>query len=90
MSAQHHERGGEFLHRTLPQLNGLGVLNRGLLATREPDLAIELEGEGLFARMLQHEMDHLDGLVFIDRLSPLKRSLYLRKLKKQVRAERSP
>ena len=50
--------------------------------------AIELEGEGLFARMLQHEIDHLDGLVFIDRLSPLKRSLYLRKQKKQARAER--
>lgn len=48
---------------------------------------IRLEGEGLFARMLQHEMDHLDGLVFIDRLSPLKRGLYLKKLKKQARTD---
>ncbi len=49
---------------------------------------IRLEGEGLFARMLQHEMDHLDGLLFIDRLSPLKRGLYLKKLKKQARTPR--
>jgi peptide deformylase len=35
---------------------------------------IRIEADGLLARCLQHEVDHLDGVVFIDRLSPLKRS----------------
>jgi peptide deformylase len=47
-----------------------------------------LEGEGLLARMLQHEMDHLDGLVFVDRLSSLKRNMYFSRLKKLKKAER--
>lgn len=41
-----------------------------------------LEADGLFARALQHEIDHLDGVLFIDRLSPLKRRLLLEKWKK--------
>jgi peptide deformylase len=48
---------------------------------------ITLEAEGLKAVVLQHEIDHLDGVLFIDHLSRLKRSLYLRRLKKQA-AER--
>ncbi len=40
----------------------------------------------LLARAFCHEIDHLDGLLFVDRLSPLKRDLMKRKLKKQVRA----
>ena len=36
--------------------------------------------------VLQHEVDHLDGILFIDRISRLKRSLYLRRLKKQAAA----
>jgi peptide deformylase len=43
---------------------------------------IEVEGEELLARALQHEIDHLDGILFIDRLSRLKRELVLRKIKK--------
>jgi peptide deformylase len=42
----------------------------------------EVEGEELLARALQHEMDHLDGVLFIDRVSRLKRELVLRKIKK--------
>jgi peptide deformylase len=42
----------------------------------------EVEGEELLARAMQHEIDHLDGILFIDRLSRLKRDLVLRKIKK--------
>jgi peptide deformylase len=47
---------------------------------------IAVTGEGLLAVVLQHEVDHLDGILFIDRISRLKRSLYLRRLKKQAAA----
>ena len=46
------------------------------------------EGEGLLARAFQHEMDHLDGKVFVDRLRAIKRSLILRRIRKQARAGR--
>ena len=46
---------------------------------------VHLEGEGLMARLFQHEMDHLDGLLYIDRLSSLKRNIFLRKFRKQVK-----
>ncbi len=39
----------------------------------------------LLARALQHEIDHLDGVLFIDRLSRLKRDLVLRKIKKIIK-----
>ncbi len=44
---------------------------------------IKVEAEGLKAVVLQHEIDHLDGILFIDRISRLKRGLYVRRLKKQ-------
>lgn len=47
----------------------------------------EVEGEGLLARALQHELDHLNGTVILDRVSPLKRELYKRKLRKGMKAE---
>ena len=47
---------------------------------------IELSGEGLLAVVLQHELDHLDGVLFIDHISRLKRGLFLRRLKKQAAA----
>ncbi|HET7562455.1 MAG TPA: peptide deformylase [Rhodanobacteraceae bacterium] len=47
--------------------------------------SFELEAGGLLAVCIQHEMDHLVGKVFVDYLSPLKRSLLLRKLEKQRR-----
>jgi peptide deformylase len=43
---------------------------------------VEVEGEELLARALQHEIDHLDGILFIDHLSRLKREMVLRKIKK--------
>ena len=44
-----------------------------------------LDAEGLFAICIQHEMDHLNGVLFIDHLSRLKRERILRKLKKEQR-----
>jgi peptide deformylase len=46
----------------------------------------EIEGDGLLARCLQHEIDHLDGILFVDHLSPLKRGIILRKLAKARRS----
>lgn len=43
---------------------------------------IELEGSDLLSRAFQHEIDHLDGILFIDRISRLKRDLLLRRIKK--------
>jgi len=40
---------------------------------------ISIEGDGLTARCLQHEIDHLDGICFVDRLSPLKRAMFRKK-----------
>jgi len=45
----------------------------------------ELHADGLLAVCLQHEMDHLDGILFVDHLSALKRNMILRKLLKQKR-----
>ncbi|MFH1147154.1 MAG: peptide deformylase [Pseudomonadota bacterium] len=50
---------------------------------------VEVEGEGLFAIVLQHEIDHLDGKLFIDRLGSLRRMLYNRHLKKVLEARRT-
>jgi len=44
-----------------------------------------LEADGLLATCLQHEMDHLNGVLFIDHISKLKRSIALRKLQKAKR-----
>jgi peptide deformylase len=46
----------------------------------------ELEAEGLLATAIQHEVNHLDGKLIIDFLSPLKRDMVVRKFKKQARA----
>ncbi len=45
----------------------------------------ELEANGLLSACLQHEIDHLDGVLFIDYLTPLKRNMILRKMKKLKR-----
>jgi peptide deformylase len=44
------------------------------------------EGAGLLARAFQHEMDHLDGTLFVDRLRGIKRDLIVRRIKKLTRA----
>ena len=49
-----------------------------------------LKKEGLPAIVLQHEIDHLDGRLFIDRISTLKRELYKRRLKKLLKQRESP
>jgi peptide deformylase len=46
----------------------------------------EIDADGLLARCLQHELDHLDGVLFIDRISVLKRGMIMRKLAKSRRA----
>ena len=46
----------------------------------------EAEGEELLSRCMQHEIDHLDGMLFIFRISSLKRDLALRKIRKMQRA----
>lgn len=48
---------------------------------------ITLTGTGLLAVCLQHEIDHLDGVLFIDRISRLKRDIILKKLKKKIDEE---
>ena len=45
-----------------------------------------IEGSGLLARAFQHEMDHLDGTVFVDRLRGIKRDLIVRKIAKMKRS----
>lgn len=44
------------------------------------------EGDGLLARAFCHEIDHIDGRLFVDRLTPLKRDLMIRKLRKRAKA----
>jgi len=48
---------------------------------------IREEADGLRAVCFQHEIDHLDGILFIDRISRLKRSMYSKKRRKQLRLE---
>ena len=43
---------------------------------------VSIEGEGFFARVLQHEIDHLDGILFIDHVGGLKRGLLRKKLRR--------
>jgi len=44
---------------------------------------VRIEADELLARALQHEIDHLDGVLFLDRVSPLKRRMLMKKWKKQ-------
>ncbi len=55
------------------------VLVRGLDREGKP---VEIEAEGLLSRAFQHEIDHLDGVLFIDRLSPIKREFFRKRYKK--------
>ena len=67
-------------------------VKRGMRArVRARDLdgnVFEAEGEGLFARALQHETDHLNGRLLIDQVGPVKRELIKRKLRKDAQAEK--
>ncbi len=53
---------------------------------------VKIEIEGLLARIIQHEIDHLDGILFVDRLGAVKKNLALsrwKKVKKELEAEKS-
>jgi peptide deformylase len=58
------------------------VLLRGMNRAGEE---VEVGGEGLLARALQHEMDHLQGLLFFDRMGPVGRDLAKRKYRRAQR-----
>ena len=45
----------------------------------------EMDGDDLLARCFQHEIDHVDGVLFHTRMSPLKRDMVLRKIRKMQR-----
>ena len=63
------------------------VVIEGLDALGQPQ---SVEAEGLLARALQHEIDHLDGVLFLDRVTPFKRRMLLKKWRKaQEEAEDS-
>jgi len=57
------------------------VLVKGLDRKGKP---VEVAGGALLARALQHEIDHLDGLLFIDRMSPIKREFFKKRHKKNL------
>lgn len=68
------------------------VVVEALSESGEP---VRVEAEGLLGRCLQHEVDHLDGVLFVDRLSPLKRNMVLKRYRtllaeEQKKAERGP
>lgn len=56
-----------------------GVILEGLDPTGNP---VQIEAEGLLSRVLQHEVDHLEGVLFFDRISALKRRMLLKKYRK--------
>ena len=49
----------------------------------------EIEAEGLLATCLQHEIEHLDGVLFVDHLSALKRNMILRRLAKELKQQKA-
>jgi peptide deformylase len=59
-------------------------------ATDEDGLELKLDARGLRARVLQHEMDHLDGVLFIDRLDPVLRDRIKRQIKREGLPEDAP
>ena len=63
------------------------VVVRGLDLEGRP---VEIEGEDLLARAFCHEIDHLDGILFVEKLSALKRTLIKKKLKKNAAAAKQP
>ena len=81
---QHEEEGC----LSLPEIRDR-VVRAAEVKVRAQDVegrTIEVEGTELLARAIQHEIDHLDGILFIFRLSRLKRDLQLRKIRKLQKA----
>lgn len=86
------ERGGMQLEEegclSVPEFNAT-VARPSRVVVRGIDrqgLEHQHEGSGLLARAFQHEMDHLDGTLFVDRLRGIKRDIILRKIRKRARA----
>lgn len=48
---------------------------------------VHIEAQDFLSVILQHEIDHLNGILFIDHISSLKRQFYIRKIKKQLKAK---
>jgi peptide deformylase len=64
------------------------VVRAAKVRIRAQDLTgkwFEMDGDDLLSRCMQHEIDHLDGMLFIFRMSALKRDLILRKIRKMQR-----
>ena len=57
--------------------------------TDETGAKRQIEADGLLAACMQHEIDHLDGILFVDHLSALKRNMILRRLAKEMRQKRT-
>jgi peptide deformylase len=53
-------------------------------------MEVEIRGDGILAIALQHEIDHTNGILILDRVSQLKREIYRNKLKKEKRKEEKP
>jgi len=53
-------------------------------------MEVEIKGDGILAIALQHEIDHINGILILDRVSRLKREIYRNKLKKEKRKEERP
>ena len=49
---------------------------------------LEFDADGLLAVIMQHEIDHLDGVLFIDRISSLKRSMYKKRIMKKMKEKK--
>jgi len=73
---------------SIPDFTGV-VVRPGKIALRGQDIhgaEIKIDADGLMARCLSHEIDHLHGILFIDHLSALKRSLIKNKIKKLAKS----
>jgi len=53
-------------------------------------MEVEIKGDGILAIALQHEIDHINGILILDKVSRLKREIYRNKLKKEKRKEEKP
>lgn len=59
---------------------------RVTVRAQDPDgNEVEIEAQGLPSVIMQHEIDHLDGVLFIDRISSLKRAMYKKRVKKKMK-----
>jgi peptide deformylase len=63
------------------------VVVQGLTVAGEPR---RIEGTDILARVLQHEIDHLNGILFLDRLGPLRRRMALRAWRRHLASNELP